>query len=190
MKREVIDGWSTAGKLLRLDIEECSSQKDTSTVDIGFAADQYCMQELTRSMNVSDRDCLAVRQGVTSFAIALLKKLIEKSSLNYQLVKTLASLRPESVAAGDQEPSERALTICLKILTKCSHLQVTTRDVVMKQFCSFVSNFSTQDCITEFSPDTSRLNTLYYDCLAGKPNYKELWQVGHLWWPLLGGIFR
>lgn len=158
MQKSVMDKANTITKLLRLDPCDQKQHVTSNYVDIGFAAEQG-LRELRRTKKVSECDCLAVCLETKSCLIAVTKKILEKSPLNYPLARNLNWLAPDLICRSP-DACVTQLKRCLSLLSESGHVDMAKCDDIVKQFGMFACTAATQDAFLSFQLCKDRLDEL------------------------------
>ena len=87
-------------------------------------------------------------------------------------------LTPQNLCNADKlEKSVEQLRACLRILEDANVIATESCDAVVRQFKVFAAAAVTMPEFLEFDLASSRLDILYYDSLADKEEYQDLWCV-------------
>ena len=177
MKRFVKSGKmnyiSSIDDLLRIDFENSENHKETSKIQIGFAASES-LTSVRKKFKISDLDVFRFRSACLDFFMATTKKILEKSPVRYRLARNLVCLHPDLIKQ-DEEKIINHFTICLKELTSAGRLPSEKADLVIKEFTAF--RIYLIENSVEFNASSDRLDSFYYRQLNTKDEYKRLWPV-------------
>ena len=105
------------------------------------------------------------------------KKLLEKSPINYPLVRCLGWLVPRRICSDQGEALVSKLGRCLNILVDCGFVLPRECDDIISQYRSFARHSATRDEFLQFAEGKSWLDSLMYDSLAAVPEWQDLWKV-------------
>lgn len=120
IKEEVLRECHSALSLTTVKFADKNNQVDPSKIDIGFSAN-LCM----RSLKLTDKTKMSFRVECRDFLVAMLKKIMEKSPIQYQLVRSLSwlyprlLLKPTATSTGLQK-----LDITLRRLCEASRVEL------------------------------------------------------------------
>eukprot|EP00117_Sycon_ciliatum_P028802 scpid49770/ scgid23067/ len=176
LKETVVRSLSTPAKLISADFADSSNHVDGTKISLGFAADKR-MTELKRAKKVSERDLLAIRVDTKLFLLHIIQKVLEKSPLRYQLVRTLQWLAPAMICGDDTASACARLNIALKLLVDAHVVAVNRCDDVLRQYKDFCRSAAMDDSLVSFTPGDDLLDTCLFNALADKPQYSDLWPV-------------
>ena len=149
-----------------------------SEVDVGFSANSELNQLVRRKKNgVSERDALAFRMQCRQGIVAMLKKMLAKSPLQFEVVTAVSCFDPRKLATDPSGCAEN-LALLLKRMLRAKLLQRSIIcESVEQQFHKFCDEVAHDDDFRGFDQDENRVDTLYASKLQGKKEFKELWSV-------------
>ena len=156
----------------RKEFSETKYPKDASEVNVGFIGEQQ-LRNLNVHKKVFDLALLNIKRETKGFYIAIVKKLLEKSPLNYKLVRNAEWLNSLKLKE-DRNVSVDQLTKCLEVLCNTGRIKADKCDEVISEFKSFMDE--KKEVIAEFEYET-RLDHFYHFHLATSQTYKNLWRV-------------
>lgn len=177
IKEDVMTKASTPAKLCDIDVMDAQQQRHYKKVDIGFSASKI-VKKLLQDKKISELREMEFRESAKKFIITVVTKLLDKSPLQYSLVRNMSCLDPRKMATkqGDcKAKMERILTI----LVQANHFPEDECDEVNKEFRIYLDEVVPADMsrFTDFKPSESRVDTLLYNTMAGNPTFIHLWKV-------------
>lgn len=121
---------------------------------------------------------LEFRVGCKDFLAKTVAKLLDKTPINYRLVRSMSCLDPR-LMASEKESCEKKMKRILEILVEARRLKSAECDEVMYQFSQFLDYCSDNPDFEKFDPNepTSRVDTLLYEHMAGDKQLAKVWQV-------------
>ena len=101
-----------------------------------------------------------------------------KSPLNYSLVRNISCLDPQKLIKNEVECIQKFKRV-LTVLVNSKRLRNEECDIILREFKTFVNSMQTNEEFKSYrrSDSRCRLDTLYHDNLAGKPDYEKSWPV-------------
>ena len=140
IKTDVMKQITTPIKLFKnnfhKEFPETKYHKDASEVNVGFIGEQQ-LRNLNVHKKVSDLALLNIKRETKGFYIAIVKKLLEKSPLNYKLVRSTEWLNPLKIKEDRNVPVDQ-LTKCLEVLCNTRRIKADKCDEVISEFKSFM----------------------------------------------------
>lgn len=182
VKDVIIESAKSTVKLLNIDLSDKEILLAPAKVDIGFGASS----KLVNAKGLSDRQKLEFQMQCRDFAVATLKKILERSPLKYSLVKGISSLDPELIYKRPKIEEER-MKIGLKILFNNNWVDEGVAERALQQFSTFckASNLGEElkdkfaNFLKDEGKDKNRLDDFYLDSMS-ECKYKDLWMVTQL----------
>ncbi|XP_072564133.1 uncharacterized protein [Paramormyrops kingsleyae] len=162
-------------KLLQVPFQDSSLHKDSSQVDIGFAA-QVTLNQLKSSKNISERQRLEIRMDCKKLLIALLEKLLKKAPVHHTLVRSMQCLDPRRMAEC-KELCVSQMRRMLHILVGAKHVNEAMCDDILREFREFCDLAAFQAKFREFDPKNTRVDTLLHETMGTKPSFSKVWDV-------------
>ena len=139
IKIDVMKQITTPIKLFKNDFRkefpETKYHKDASEVNVGFIGEQQ-LRNLNVHKKVSDLALLNIKRETKGFYIAIVKKLLEKSPLNYKLVRNAEWLNPLKIKGRNVSVDQ--LTKCLEVLCNTGRIKADKCDEVISEFKRFM----------------------------------------------------
>lgn len=125
-------GRATAVKLVKIDVMKKDNIVLPKKVDTGFAA-KMLVQEIEAKKQASPLQIFEFYNGCISFYQQLSRKLMERSPLQYAIVRHSVSLNPNFMVAKPDSSSERFSNLLKSLILKklISH---TMADVALQQY--------------------------------------------------------
>ena len=93
LKPDILQQAITIEKLLDVKVKQPSSHLNCSKVDLGYITGRI-MSELSAKAKVGQRSLLKFKMSCKECLLAVVDKLLQKSPLNYTIVKNLSFLDP------------------------------------------------------------------------------------------------
>ncbi len=154
-------------KLLHVPFQDSSLHKDSSQIDIGFAA-EATLNQLKSSKNISDRQKLEIKMDCKKLLITLLEKLLKKAPVHHTLVRSMQCLDPRRMAEN-KELCVTQMKRMLHILVEAKHVNEAVCDDILREFREFCHLAALQVKFREFDPKIARVDTLLYETMGTKP---------------------
>ena len=85
-------------------------------------------------------------------------------------------LNPQEICS-DVDYCVVQLKQCLQLLADAGHVELDRCDTIIRQYKEMARAARASDEFIKFEIGTSRLNTLFHECLAGKNEMEDLWLV-------------
>ena len=179
IKTDVMKTVTSMVTLLKIDTSDTNNHTEVSSIKVGFVTDR-----ILRGIPASNRERLVFefKMNCKQFLIKMIQKLIDKSPICSPLVRNMIVLDPRVFLSLGKQSVGKKLTIVLRHMTQAGRLLEDKCDNVLKQLGNFhdaatVSNESIT--FSTFNPhsDNDRIDTFYYNKLANKPEYEDLWGV-------------
>lgn len=173
IKDEEIANVSCPTKLASFDInDKCLTE--INKVSFGFSGDQM-IKLIKARKETADKDIKMMKHEVQSFVISLVKKVLEKSPLNYSLVRNASCLDPRHLKDRKSNNQVKMKSI-LKYFVECGRLAEEVCDKVICEFKEFSEVVPSSAC-SSFDPwKSSRIDDFYYEEMY-KKGYLDVWSV-------------
>lgn len=175
LKEKYLQEATSTLKLLQVPFQDSSLHKDSSQVDIGFAA-QVTLNQLKSSKNISERQRLEIRMDCKKLLIALLEKLLKKAPVHHTLVRSMQCLDPRRMAEC-KELCASQMRRMLHILVEAKHVNEVMCDDILREFREFCDLAALQAKFREFDPNNTRVDTLLHETMGTKPSFSKVWDV-------------
>lgn len=178
IKGELVTEATSPLKILRLKPTDKEQQLDYQKVDVGFVA-QHMLKE--KSGKLSERQVLQFRMECKDFLAKTASKLLDKTPINYQLVRSMSCLDPR-LMASEKEGCVKKMKRVLEILVEAHRLKADECDEVIYQFGQFLDECAGNPDFEDFDPSESslRVDTLLYEHMAGNKQLAKAWGVVEL----------
>ena len=175
IKNELMAEATSVLKILKIKPTDKEQQLDYLKVDVGFVAQQMLKE---KSSKLSERQVLQFRVESKDFLARTVAKLLDKTPINYRLVRSMSCLDPRLMAL-EKEVCEKKMKRILEILVEARRLKSAECDEVMYQFSQFLDYCSVNPDFENFDPieSTSRVDTLLYEHMADDKQLAKVWQV-------------
>ena len=162
-------------KLLHVAFQDSSLHKDSSKIDIGFAA-ETTLNQLKSSKKISERQVLEIKMDCKKLLINLTEKLLKKGPVHHQLVRSMQCLDPRRMAVSKDlcVPQMRRM---LHTLVEAKHVDESVCDDILREFSEFCDSTALQANFREFDPKTDRVDTLLFETMGSKPSFSRVWDV-------------
>ena len=177
VKADVLQGASSAVKLLKIDFKKRENCLDVEKLDVGFVAATK-LKELQAAKKISDRQTYEFRKEFQSFLTATVGKLIEKTPIAYSLARNLCCLDPIHIVT-EKEASCARFKIVLKKLVECKRVDIHDCDILLSQYSEFTER-ATQVHKSEFEDfdfTDQRLDAFLQKHIGLVGSLSKLWDV-------------
>lgn len=175
IKEKTMKEATTVYKILQVPFDQTSEHKDASKVEIGFAA-EAALSKLKSQKKISERQVLEIKMDCMSFLIALLKKFIDKSPVQYPLVRSMQCLDPRKMVAN-KELCVTKMKRVLQTLVSANQVQESVCDDVLREYRAFCEFALVTPGFRDFNPTSDRVDTLFHETMGSTTEYKRLWEV-------------
>ena len=118
-----------------------------------------------------------------NFVKAILLKLLDKAPVKYTLVKKMSWMEPKTIVSTAEKTTQTLgdLEQTLNILCEAGRAKAENCDHIRKQYIRFCEEVVSEDCdaFRSFNHklESHRIDCLFHKHMAGKANYRELWNV-------------
>ena len=173
VKKAVLKEADTVFKLCKINVSSKESRCTYNEVDIGVAA--------TKALNagkLADNEKMAFRMQCLEFLCAMVSKIVERSPLKYEIVRSISCFVPSTIATS-QVTAERRMKKLVEVLYEAGHISAITADKSKEQFTALCSKAS-NDLNAKFSGFVRaehRLDKFYYDLIGNDVEFSELFAV-------------
>jgi hypothetical protein len=169
--------------LSKLDVTKSENLCDYAKVDVGFSALKI-LKGLQAAKKISDRQVLDFRMECRSFLAGVVRKIMEKSPLKYQLVKNMTALDPRLMAKSEQrEQNKTKMRSVIQKVVEAGRCCEQDVDEILRQYLNFIDSDAVH--CTEFrtfcpvasatAADGNRVDVLLHGHLAANTSYSKLW---------------
>ena len=178
IKSELVIEATSPLKILKLKPTDKEQQLDYQKVDVGFVAQQMLKE---KSGKLSERQVLQFRMECKDFLAKTASKLLDKTPINYRLVRNMSCLDPR-LMASEKEGCVNKMKRVLAILVEAHRLKADECDEVIYQFGQFLDECAGNPDFEDFDPSepSSRVDTLLYEHMAGDKQLTKVWRVVEL----------
>lgn len=174
IKSNVLNKCETALQLVQVDICNSSNHVNLSMIELGFRVDRL-LAVAKKQSSVNDGTLMAFRAECRDFLKAVVLKLQDKSPLKYTLVRNITFLNPKTM--GEKDKSIQKMKKVLLYCQGVKRFDDVTCDKVLSEFRNFLDSSAGECGSKAFDPMTQRLDSWFYDALAGKAEFQVLWSV-------------
>jgi hypothetical protein len=182
VKDDVMSNVKNAEKMVGLNLDNKANLKDASKVNVGFVAKQL-ITDLKNGkagpLKISDRDVLTFKMECRNFLMSLVKKLLEKSPLQYALARNVLWLNPSCIITQTSK-CKPALEKCLQHLVNAGQVDQSKCDIILREYQILLDTIAEQPGSTPFASfdkSRNRIDNLYHSFLANSPQYTNLWPI-------------
>ena len=148
---EVMAEATSVLKVLKIKPTDKEQQVDYLKVDVGFVAQQMLKE---KSSKLSERQLLQFRVECKDFLAGTVAKLLDKTPINYRLVRSISCLDPR-LMASEKEAYVTKMKQILEILVEAHILKC---DEVMYQFGQFLDYCADESDFDDFDPSEPTSN--------------------------------
>ena len=178
VKRDVLrSAGQSAYKLCQINLTNSENLKAHSQIDAGFVSEKL-VNELRATKTISDRDRQVLEYHVEAgeFLQCLVSKIIEKSPLQYSLVRTVSCLVPK-ITTDDKEVGLSRFRRFLSNLSSAKHVDDKDCDEILNQYTDFSREMKTDNIFSKFDKSEGSLDKLYHSKMSEEPKWHKLWLV-------------
>lgn len=156
--------------LKSVDLKKSENLIFYNDINIGCAT----KRAIRECKNIKERDVLEFKKDCRQAYTALTEKLLERSPVNYKLVKGVSCLDPN--VAQNLDIGAKRLSISLDILIENNWISGVDADKTLNQYKKLCRRSSFQDKIQNyFKSGDKKLNCLWLDNIMATPDdFKEL----------------
>ena len=176
VKRDVLrSAGQSAYKLCQIDLTNSENLKAHSQIDAGFVSEKL-VNELRATKTISDRQVLEFHMEAREFLQCLVSKIIEKSPLQYSLVRNVSCLVPK-IITDDKEVGLSRFRRVLSNLSSAKHVDDKDCDEILNQYTDFSREMKTDNIFSKFDKSEGSLDKLYHCKMSHEPKWLKLWLV-------------
>ena len=168
-----------ANSIHKINIADDKNLLDYKKVDVGFSA-QKILKDLLSAKKISDRQFMEFRMECRAFLQGVVKQLLLKSPLNYNLAKNISVLDPRRMSNTDtRDINKNQFRDMLRTLVDAGRFAEKDADTAMTQYSEFIDNivFKHISKFATFDPSKSRVDVLLFDYMASDTSYNKLWII-------------
>ena len=129
---------TTLSKLTKIDVQDDKNLKHYKKIDIGFSAETE-LKKLLSDKKVSDRAALELKGECCTMLKKLIGKLLERSPLDYNLLRNLCCLMPSEICK-DTEYCKVCFKRVVSKLETLGQLNINGCDQVLDEYDTFVDS--------------------------------------------------
>lgn len=179
LKCDIVGTTTSIQNAMLVNLHSSENFVDPSEVKIGF-----CAKLSILTTKASDRARYTVRLECRDFIKAMLKKLMEKSPVKYNLVQHLSWLQPQIMISKDEKTRKRAaedLDNTLKTLCDAGRVKSENCDHIIGQYSKICEHLLRVDDNSDFRNfdhkiESHRIDVLFHRNMD-KSEFTELWKV-------------
>lgn len=175
VKQSVMAESTTLSKLINIDVQDEKNLKHYKNIDIGFIADTE-LKKLLSNKKVSERTALELKADCCTMLKKLISKLIERSPLNYNLLRNLSFLMPSEIRK-DTEHCKVCFNRVVSKLQTLGQLNINECDQVLDEYDKFVDSAKLNHQFQNFNKSKQCIDSLIYSELNSSADYSNLWRV-------------
>ena len=131
VKKSVFDLADTVYKIANLDVLDKKNHKAAAETEVSFAA-KATLANIIKNKALSEKGILEFRMECTKFICHGTSKILERSFLNYKLVRSLFCLNPQKMIELPEE-STKAFEIVLSKLIEAKWRSNSVVDDLLEQ---------------------------------------------------------
>ena len=177
VKPEVLAGSKSILSLSSIDCADKKIHLDVSKLDVGFAASQ----SLRVKSGASDKAKHTFRMECHDFLVAVIKKIMEKAPIKYQLIRSLTWMDPRGLLTEEGSLGcLKQLELSLRILCDAGRVKESNCDLIKSQLRKFREHIlagSSASDFDQFQPTEHRVDELLHQHMSGKKEFSLLWEV-------------
>lgn len=181
VKSNKLSAANTASKLVSIDLHDAQNLLDLNKIDLGFQTFKF-LQEVKSS----EADALKFRKECQTLLINLIAKLLQRSPMNYKVIRGLSSLDPSVILLQPEVGCSR-MKCLLEALYNANRITDGLAEKAKNQYSSLCNDAkgTLQEKFKLFGPNSDeegtksekRLDDFYASILFNNPKYVELWEV-------------
>ncbi len=177
IKAEVMNAAKTIDKLLKVKVSDNESLSPHDKIDVGFVADKN-VKEMLHKKIISDKKLLEFRMECRACLQTIVQKLLDKSPIQYVLVRKLSCLDPRKMFNSKELYTNRMRDILHELLS-VNRVRGDDCDEILSQFQTFMDEYASSSDFKHFDVNKDRLNVLYYERMQGQ-RFAKFWAVYQL----------
>jgi len=171
VKKSLIQEADSVAKLIKIDVTHKDNRCNYKEVDIGVAANKALEQS-----RVSDKDKMGFRMQCIEFLSAATAKVVERSPLQYNIVRAISCFVPRTMVTNPTL-AEKRMRDLVQILFNKNHISAVTADKSKMEMSALCASATADARFSEFTKGDDRLDTFYYNIIGQNPEYAELFTV-------------
>lgn len=176
MKPENVEELKSTFKLATFDFNDKTTYSSISKISTGFLGDKL-LKKLVFKKKVSDKQVMELKHNCQSFIFTMIKHLVEKSPIQYKMVRCMSSIDPR-LMFSESSDCYKKMTHILSILSDCKKVREEDCDSILSEFLDFLNTTATKCPDFEaFDPFKTRVDKFLYDQIKGTKKYDKLWAV-------------
>ena len=177
IKADVMTKTKTIVQLCEIDVTDTANQLHYKKVDIGYSAEN-AVKKLVQGKKVSELGEKKFRESAKAFIVTILSRLLNKSPLQYSLVRNMMCLDPRRMASKQEDCTEKMKRV-LNTLVQANRLPEDDCDVIRQQYRKYLEEVVAAERarFSDFKPTASRIDTLLYQTMACNTDFPQLWKV-------------
>ncbi|KAL1379387.1 hypothetical protein pipiens_014936 [Culex pipiens pipiens] len=129
----------------------------TEKVDVGIAT-KINLKQCAKKHNVPELRVFEFRKQCREYYKGFLKKILERSPLNYSLTRSLSCLNPSTIAKTPKIAAQR-LEVCLEKMVETSNLTGPEADRVKAEYTQLLGEPHIVEMFSDYKRSTERLDT-------------------------------
>ena len=173
IKRDVMDKATTPKKLNEIDINSPENVCDPKDVDIGTQAKSYL-----RKANITGKEKQNFQKECLEFLIATVSKIHERSPLKYKITRPISCIVPGSII-NSRTVAENKMKVLVEILFETNWISAVVADKAKAQFSQLCFKASNEwhESFDNFDWNNDRLDVFYFNRIASREEFQQLWKV-------------
>ncbi|KAJ8048381.1 hypothetical protein HOLleu_00669 [Holothuria leucospilota] len=178
LKKELHSDVNKILKVTQMDVNESKNHCPISEVGIGFLPERKVKALVTTKKKISDRAALEFKSDCKNFLIRIAHKLLEKSPIQYQLVRCAVCLDSRRMVLYQRDCEIKFKRILVHFVN-AKRLKEEECDVILREYSDFFEVVaSSPSTYREFNPHKEgvRIDTFLFNNMGSKPEYSRLWQ--------------
>lgn len=155
------------------DVRDLHEQMTKSEVFLDYSKTNIGVEatELLKQSKSSPKDLLGFRMQCREALTITITQMLKKSPIIYSLCRYLQFLNPEVII----KRSSTAVKYLKSALLTTGHCQLGDVDDILGQFEIFIASVKCKDSFLNYKNTETRIDSLFYDEMAGHQKFKELW---------------
>lgn len=147
VKKEILDG-ITVMKMLKIDLTNEKNLKPAEEISLGFAVKDEIRKHRD---SVSNKQILEFRKQCSTFYVSVIKKIIERCPLKYNMIKGATFLNP-AVMTSNQNAAR--INIALECFVTNNVITGTEADKIKKEYERLCSNANVKKALMNYKSGT------------------------------------
>ncbi len=175
LKKDTLAEIKSVDKIIKVKVADKDLHAPYTQVDVGFVAEKL-LKELLVKKSASEKQVMEFRMESKNCLQTIVEKLLEKSPIQYTLTRKLTCLDPRKMAK-DKNSCKEKMKALLECLVQVKRVDERDCDDIVREYSSFVDDYSTSSDFNNFDPSHNRLDVLFFERMNNNKKFTKLWMV-------------